>query len=86
MVLKDDKIYYFNAPNDAKPKGQIELGPDCFLQKADEYTNQEHSFGVYHNQKRVFFLKADSAQECNEWIEAIQYNIRQLARNATDDN
>ena len=49
MVLKADKIYVFDSPQDEKPKTQIDLTFDCFVQRADEYTNMEFSFGIYSN-------------------------------------
>ena len=80
MVLKGDKIYIYDSPQGEKAKATIDLSSDCFVQRADEYTNMENSFGIYNInlQKKVSFLKADTIEECEDWMECITANIRKI--------
>lgn len=71
-VLNGTSLYYFENPTDQKPKGVIEMGSDCLVQKADEYTGgAECSFGLFHPGGKIFFLCADSENEREAWIQTL---------------
>lgn len=69
FILNGTSLYYFETDKDLRAKGFIEIGSDCLVQKADEYTNgQEFSFGLFHPGGRIFFFSAESEGEREAWI------------------
>jgi len=48
-----------HEPQDAHPKGVIHL-EHCNIRDGDAKTKKKHSIEVYHAERRVFYLQAES--------------------------
>jgi hypothetical protein len=76
-VLNGTSLYYFESPKDQKPKGRIEMGGDCIVQKADEYIGGAilYTFGLFHPGGKIFFLQAESVKDREDWISALNKEL-----------
>ncbi len=76
-VLSGRSLYYFEKETDQKPKGVIEMGQDCIVQKADEYVGGDvlYTFGLFHPNGKLFFLCAENEAERTAWIDAINAQL-----------
>jgi hypothetical protein len=47
-------------------------------QGTDELTRKKYSFGLFHPERRTFFLVADSKQAMQEWVDVLNDKINLL--------
>jgi len=77
FVLKGDSLYYFDDKRSDTPNGSVPL-EGCFIQGTDELTRKKFSFGLFHPERRTFFLVADSKQIMQEWVDVLNDKINLL--------
>ncbi|XP_013876605.1 pleckstrin homology domain-containing family H member 2 isoform X2 [Austrofundulus limnaeus] len=73
FVLKDGDLLYFKSPSDVirKPQGQIEVNASSSITRGDGKQVLQISTG-----KHVCYLKADSPNLLDEWLQVLQRVLR----------
>lgn len=69
-----DSLYYFDSRDSDTPNGSVPLG-GCFIQATDELTRKKFSFGLFHPERRTFFLVAESMQDMKSWVDVLNEKI-----------
>jgi hypothetical protein len=57
-----------------KPKGFVDLS-ECSLAPVEQHTNRAHSFGIFHHERRDYFLDAPSHHVLLEWVHHIEHML-----------
>ena len=79
FVLKGNKLWYFKGRTDTSAKGFIELEPTTLVR--DEGTCNKKKKPMFSIQarglkgRRLFMIYPETAQERDEWIDAIRRNV-----------
>uniref|UniRef100_A0A7N6AM95 Pleckstrin homology domain containing, family H (with MyTH4 domain) member 2 n=1 Tax=Anabas testudineus TaxID=64144 RepID=A0A7N6AM95_ANATE len=73
FVLKDGELLYYKSPSDVirKPQGQIEVNATSSIARGDGKQVLQIVTG-----KRVYYLKADSPNLLEEWLQVLQSVLR----------
>jgi len=81
FVVKDAKIYYYKTPKDQTLTGRIDLEPSSFVKEDNTGGKSKKPFQFsVKTQKRHFLMYADTAEDMNAWISAIQREIDSLGK------
>lgn len=75
FVLYPGKMYYWAEEKDflerKKAKGLIEL-TDCSLATAEQHTKRVNTIGIFHTERRDYFLEAPNKKVLSEWVTLIE--------------
>ncbi|MEQ2253038.1 Pleckstrin y domain-containing H member 2, partial [Ilyodon furcidens] len=73
FVLKDGELLYYKSPSDVirKPQGQIEVNASSSITRGDGKQVLQIMTGKY-----VYYLKADSPNLLEEWLQVLQSVLR----------
>jgi hypothetical protein len=55
----------------------------CVVTPAEGETKKKHSFAIYHDSRRTFYLQAADAKEMSEWTEALTEAIDHTGRESS---
>jgi len=69
FLLEDGKLSYFKRESDKVPKGSINLESSGHI-RGVEYRGKKYIFQI-QTPSRTYFMQADSAQERDNWVEAL---------------
>jgi hypothetical protein len=79
FILDDHSLYYFTDEMASKPKGVISL--KSYRECEEAPGEKKLTFRMFNSQKtglRVFYMKADSREEMQQWIDAIQKALQRV--------
>eukprot|EP00743_Colponemidia_sp_Colp-15_P004318 GILK01004658.1.p1 GENE.GILK01004658.1~~GILK01004658.1.p1 ORF type:complete len:531 (-),score=70.03 GILK01004658.1:703-2295(-) len=72
FILKNDLLFYLQSGKDKKPLGVIELSGDgVHIESLPEKENKSVQIRIV-TPKKVYLLKAETPQECQEWLRALR--------------
>jgi len=82
FVLKEDKLRYFDSPNDINESGSINLVKASILRSSEGEgkSNRPHGITITTN-ARTYFLDPGTSFLHEEWFSAIQASISSLSQN-----
>eukprot|EP01129_Flabellula_baltica_P002228 TRINITY_DN12062_c0_g1_i1.p1 TRINITY_DN12062_c0_g1~~TRINITY_DN12062_c0_g1_i1.p1 ORF type:complete len:482 (+),score=91.02 TRINITY_DN12062_c0_g1_i1:105-1550(+) len=72
FILKGDHIWYFKSSGDNKPKGDIDLENAFVSTSVSRVGNKPYCFELTCTTGKVFLIQAESKDEMDKWIEAIE--------------
>eukprot|EP00742_Colponemidia_sp_Colp-10_P004025 GILJ01004293.1.p1 GENE.GILJ01004293.1~~GILJ01004293.1.p1 ORF type:complete len:539 (-),score=77.25 GILJ01004293.1:103-1719(-) len=72
FILKNDLLFYLQSGKDKKPLGVIELSGDgVHIESSSEKESKNVQIRIV-TPKKVYLLRAETPQECQEWLRALR--------------
>jgi len=78
FVLYPGVLMYWSEERDflqkKNAKGLVDLS-ECSLAMAEQHTKRPHTFGIFHHERRDYFLQAPSHDVLLEWVHHIEHML-----------
>ncbi|XP_040193845.1 connector enhancer of kinase suppressor of ras 1 isoform X3 [Rana temporaria] len=85
-VLKKDKLYWYNGPQDEKALGMLKLSSYNLESPLESKHKKKYEFQLTHQMHKSFIFAADNLTDMNKWVTRLVKTLQKYKSHANPNN
>ncbi|XP_073472236.1 connector enhancer of kinase suppressor of ras 1 [Aquarana catesbeiana] len=85
-VLKKDKLYWYNGPQDEKALGMLKLSSYYLESPLESKHKKKYEFQLTHQMYKPFIFAADNLTDMNKWVTSLVKTLQKYKSHANPNN
>ncbi|CAI9580318.1 unnamed protein product, partial [Staurois parvus] len=85
-VLKKDKLYWYNGPQDEKALGMLKLSTYYLESPWESKHRKKYEFQLTHHMYKPFVFAADNLTDMNKWVTCLVKTLQKYKSHANANN
>ncbi|XP_077337191.1 connector enhancer of kinase suppressor of ras 1 isoform X2 [Lithobates pipiens] len=85
-VLKKDKLYWYNGPQDEKALGMLKLSSYYLESPMESKHKKKYEFQLAHQMYKPFIFAADNLKDMNKWVTGLVKTLQKYKSHANPNN